>query len=241
MLRIGMLTPSSNTVLEPMTSAMLADLSGVSVHFSRFKVVEIGLDAAAVAQFDSEPVLRAAELLAHAKVDVIAWNGTSAAWLGLEHDRKLVERIQQSTGVQACTCVLGLQDILVMGEIREIGLVSPYTTDVQARIVSQLAQREVQCVAERHLGLRDNFAFAEVQEQQISSMISDVSASNPQAVVVLCTNLAGARLAPRLEGATGPIILDSVSITLWTAMRKIGFPPAALSGWGRLFSERRLQ
>jgi maleate isomerase len=79
--RLGMLTPSSNTVLEPITMAMLAGVSGVTAHFSRFKVTEIALSQQALGQFDHGEVLRAAELLAHAKVDVIAWNGTSASWL----------------------------------------------------------------------------------------------------------------------------------------------------------------
>jgi len=32
-----MLTPSSNTALEPVTAAMLANLPEVTAHFSRFK------------------------------------------------------------------------------------------------------------------------------------------------------------------------------------------------------------
>src|SRR6202012_4181159 len=84
MTRLGMLTPSSNTALEPITYAMLAGVENVSVHFSRFKVTEIALSEAALRQFDDSEILRAAELLAHAKVDVVAWNGTSASWLGFD-------------------------------------------------------------------------------------------------------------------------------------------------------------
>src|ERR1700757_393578 len=68
-IRLGMLTPSSNTTLEPVTSAMLAGLPGVSAHFSRFRVTEIALTDEALAQFDDRPILVAAELLAHARVD----------------------------------------------------------------------------------------------------------------------------------------------------------------------------
>ena len=75
-----MLTPSSNTALEPITQAMVAGLPEVSAHFSRFKVTEIALSDSALAQFDDSEILRAAELLAHAKVDVIGWNGTSSKW-----------------------------------------------------------------------------------------------------------------------------------------------------------------
>jgi maleate cis-trans isomerase len=47
-IRLGMLTPSSNTVLETATVAMIADLSNVSAHFSRFRVTQIGLQTASL-------------------------------------------------------------------------------------------------------------------------------------------------------------------------------------------------
>jgi hypothetical protein len=49
---LGMLTPSSNTVLEPVTAAMLAGLPEVSAHFGRFRVTEIALSRQALGQFD---------------------------------------------------------------------------------------------------------------------------------------------------------------------------------------------
>lgn len=42
-IRLGILTPSSNTALEPMTAAMLSELPHVSAHFARFTVTEIAL------------------------------------------------------------------------------------------------------------------------------------------------------------------------------------------------------
>src|SRR6478752_8629679 len=132
--RLGMLTPSSNTALEPISYAMLTGIPDVSVHFSRFKVTEIALSEAALRQFDDSEILRAAELLAHAKVDVIAWNGTSASWLGLERDERLVERIERATGIKACTCVLACRQLMLSLGGNRIGLVTPYTEDVQRRI-----------------------------------------------------------------------------------------------------------
>src|SRR3954467_6594624 len=79
---LGMLTPSSNTALEPLTNAMVADLPGVSAHFSRFPVTEISLRDQALGQFDDSKILEAARLLADARVKVIGWNGTSSGWLG---------------------------------------------------------------------------------------------------------------------------------------------------------------
>ena len=41
---LGMLTPSSNTILEPVTTRMIADIAEASVHFGRFKVTEMPPD-----------------------------------------------------------------------------------------------------------------------------------------------------------------------------------------------------
>ena len=83
---LGMLTPSSNTVLEPMTHDILAELDDVSAHFARFRVTEITLSEYGLGQFDMAPFLDAAGLLGDAKCDVIAWNGTSGGWRGFAYD-----------------------------------------------------------------------------------------------------------------------------------------------------------
>ena len=67
-IRLGMLTPSSNSILEPMTARLLAGMPGVSAHVSRFRVTEIGLSQAALGQFETGRMLAAAELLADARV-----------------------------------------------------------------------------------------------------------------------------------------------------------------------------
>ena len=79
---LGVLTPSSNTALEPLTSALAASAGNCSAHFSRFTVTEISLAEGALNQFDDSKILAAAELLADAKVDVIGWSGTAAGWRG---------------------------------------------------------------------------------------------------------------------------------------------------------------
>ena len=117
--RLGMITPSSNSVLEPVTCAMMANAAGVSAHFSRFRVTEIALDAAALNQFDASMMLPAADLLADAKVDAIAWNGTSASWLGVGRDRSLCAAISARTGAPATTSTLACIDaVAVLGATR---------------------------------------------------------------------------------------------------------------------------
>lgn len=78
--RPAILTPSSNTALEPLTAAMLHGLPDVTAHFGRFRVTEISLSEYGLAQFQLEPMLAAVRMLAAAHVHVICWNGTSSGW-----------------------------------------------------------------------------------------------------------------------------------------------------------------
>jgi maleate isomerase len=237
--RIGMLTPSSNTVLEPTTAAMLSGLTDVTVHFARFKVTEIALSDEALGQFDDAEILRAAELLAHAKVDVIGWNGTSASWLGFDRDERLCERIEALTKARACTSVLAFREIFSQRNIRRLGLVTPYTSDVQERIMTNWGAAGVTCTAERHLGLSDNFSFADVDERRVAELVREVAGEGCEAVAVVCTNMRGARMAEPLEAELGIPIYDSIATTLWKGLRLAGVETSRVQGWGSLFADDR--
>jgi maleate isomerase len=235
--RLGMLTPSSNTVLEPVTYALLGGAPDVSAHFSRFKVTEIALSEQALGQFDDSAILSAAELLAHAKVDVIAWNGTSASWLGFEKDERLCERITSATGIRATTTVLAYREIFQRTGLKRVGLVTPYLDDVQARIMTTWGAAGFRCTAERHLGLQDNFSFATVDEGMVERLCREVITEGCDGVAVVCTNMRGALVAEALERELGVPIYDSIAVTLWKCLAEAGVPPSRIAAAGRLFRE----
>ena len=236
---LGMLTPSSNTTLEPVTAAMLSQLPEVSAHFGRFRVTEIALSADALAQFDNQEILGAAELLSHARCQVIGWNGTSSGWLGFESDRKLCAAIERSTGALACTSVLALNEILQTTGVKRLGLVTPYRDDVQAAIVRNYAREGVVCTAERHLGLQDNFSFSQVTAEEIRAMVREVmggpAGQRPEAVAIFCTNLRGAPLVAELEAEFGVPVYDTIATAVWKALRLAGIDTRRVTQWGSLF------
>ncbi len=236
-IRLGMLTPSSNTVLEPITTAMLCHLPEVSVHFSRLPVTEISLCEQALDQFAVEKILQAARLLADARVDVIAWNGTSSGWLGFDTDVELCHQIAEATGTPATTSVLALNEILEAKNAHDFALVTPYMHDVQQRIVENYGRAGFRCVAERHLGLQVNFSFAEVSEEQIRKMVHEVAAAGPQVITTFCTNLRAAPLIADLERELEIPTYDTISAVVWKSLRTAGVVTRRISGWGSLFAE----
>lgn len=234
---LGMLTPSSNTTLEPVTTAMLSDIPEASAHFGRFRVTEIALSNQALAQFDDSEILRAAELLSHAKVQSIGWNGTSSGWLGFEADERLCRRITELTGVAACTSVLALNEIFDLTKVRRFGLVTPYLDDVQAAIIKNYASAGYECVAEQHLRKQDNFSFSEVTAEELRSMVYAVAKDKPQAITIFCTNLRGAPLVQQLEQEVGIPIYDTIATVVWKALKQAGADTRRIRHWGSLFRE----
>jgi maleate isomerase len=231
--RLGLLTPSSNTCVEPVTAAFLRPVeSRVSAHFARFPVTRIALGAEESAQFDFEPMLAAARLLADAQVDVIAWCGTSGSWLGIDVDRELCRRIEAATSIPATTSTLALLEAFVAYGVRRYGLAVPYTQEVTARIEANYAAAGFECVARDSLGITENFAFDQVPPAEITRLVESV-AGGADAVAVVCTNLRAAPLVEELESRLRGHVIDSTIATLWHALQ-IATGSASISGWGDL-------
>jgi maleate isomerase len=230
--RLGVLTPSSNTVLEPVVVELTAGLPNLSVHFTRFRVTEISLSEAGLKQFAMDAIVEAARLLSDARVDAISWSGTSAAWLGLDYDRALCAAILKDTGTPATTATLSIVDALRARGIGRVGLVTPYTESVQQRIVDTFANESIEIVAERRLNFTDNFSFAEATGGQILDMAREVGASRPDAILILCTNLRGAPLVQQIEREMETPVLDSVVLGLLGGLRSmsVGFSHVAHTG-----------
>jgi len=234
---IGMITPSANVVVERVTIAVLADFPEVSGHFSRTPVV--GSSDFYKDDYDWDGMLGAARLLAHAKLDVICWNGSKGVGLGFDADHILCERITAETGISATTSVLALEAVLQGRKVRNIGLVSPHTEAYQAKMTAALAKRGFPCIAEAHAGFSDNFSYCTVPDSDIVAMVRKVAAAKPDAIVTFCTNFPAAHLVEPLERETGTPIYDTTSIGVWDALRRAGVETDRGARWGSLFAGTR--
>lgn len=234
---LGVLTPSSNTVLEPLSQAIVSGLDDVTVHFGRFRVTEISLDKKALNQFNHEPILEAAQLLSDAQVNVIVWSGTAAGWLGFQTDEMLCAEIESAMGIPAATSVLALNEIFEKTNVGTFGLVTPYLDEIQEKIIANYQVAGFECVASKNLRDKGNFSFSEVTEDTIETMIREAADAKPDAITVFCTNLRGAGVVDRMEKEIGIPIYDTVSTAIWKSMKIAGASNERIKGWGRLFTE----
>ncbi len=232
---LGVLTPSSNTRLEPLTAAMVSDLVGVSAHFSRFRVVDVGLDAAD--QFDPSGILAASDLLADARVDSIVWSGTSGGWRGVADDLALCAAITERTGIPATTSTLALLEAVSRLSVDSLGLVTPYPADMHAAVVATLQGAGIDVVSSVALdSTPSNWELSLIEPETIASAVRTVAEARPDAVTVFCTNLVGADRAEEWERETGATILDSVALAVWHALDLAGYRGQAPRSWGSLFT-----
>jgi maleate isomerase len=220
-MRLGFLTPSSNTVMEPLIADLLRDEPGVTAHFSRFRVVAINLGEASRGQFDTGPILTATELLADAKVDAICWGGTSGSWLGFAQDEALCGAITARTGLPATAATLALRDELRAIPARRVALVTPYLEEVQRAIIANLAAEGFHVAAERHLEDPGNWSFCTHTPETVDALVESAldEAPDTEAVIIHCTNFRGLPGAPEIARRRGVPVLDSVAVSLRGAMR----------------------
>jgi maleate isomerase len=244
-IRLGILTPSSNTALEPLTHALLASFNTqqttykITAHFSRFPVTTISLSPSGLAQFDLAPILAAAELLAHAEVDIIGWSGTSAGWLGFDKDIRLCEEIEKATGITATTSILALNKALELWGIKKLGLITPYQEDVEMKIMENYAAIGVVIEEgmEKHLGLVKNTDIAEIGEKVLDELVKYVVGKRVDAVTTFCTNLVAAQRVEFWEKEHGTPFFDTVATVIWDMLAKCGVDARGLNGWGMIFQK----
>lgn len=218
--RIGIIIPSSNTVVEPATERLLRDETGVTAHFARFRVTEISDDPASRAQFEIEAVVAAASRLADAEVDAILWSGTAASWLGFAWDDTLVSAIETATGTPATTAVRAITNELRQAGAETIGLVTPYVAAIEGAIVETYREIGIKTVARERLDLTENTAYGRVDEETIAGMVRAVATGpdRPDAVIIMCTNLAGAFVAPALTEDLRLPVIDSVRAAMMAGL-----------------------
>lgn len=232
--RIGHVTPSSNTVLEPLTYAMNAGLQGLaSHHFSRVRVKTVSLDPAIDAQFGLERMLEGARLLADAPVDALVWNGTSASWRGLENDLAFCKSLSDETGLPVSTTTLAFYRAFRENGWTRIGLALPYTRDVSVRLVEEYTRQGLTVTGAPDLGISDNIAIGAVAPEAMRALLRKAAEGRPDCIAVVCTNLAAAPLVEEMEAELGLPIVDSVAVTFQEALRLAGID-RPIEGWGRL-------
>lgn len=233
--RIGMIVPSSNTVVEPICSRIFFGMEDVvTVHYSRLEVVNVSLDDNSTRQFAVDTMLRAADQLAQAKVDAIIWNGTAGSWLGIERDREMCQKIEEKTKIPMSTASLGLVGSYQDFDIKRLHLVTPYIKEMNDVIIREYEKLGLTAAGVTGLGITENTEIGSVTKEQLETLCCSTGAGHGEGIAVVCTNLAAAWRADLIEKRSGAVVFDSVTAAVREALKLCGLEKLSFQGWGKL-------
>jgi maleate isomerase len=200
--RVGLLVPSSNTVMEVDFQQRLP--SHASLHTGRMYMEETTPEAEA--EMLDRHALPAAKAVASARPHVIVFGCTSAGALrGNVYDAEFCRRLAHETGTPVISVISAVRQAIGKRDGRRLGVVTPYIDELNQKIKESLEQDgELEVVTIAGLGITENFAIAEVTPDDIVGFArQSVASERIDLLFVSCTNFrafeAVDQLADQLE------------------------------------------
>ncbi|SMC05784.1 maleate isomerase [Sulfobacillus thermosulfidooxidans DSM 9293] len=233
--KIGIILPSSNTIVEPRSYELISWVPGVSLHFARLPVVRIEANETSFRQFAWEAFDRACDELLSAEVDELIWNGTSGGWLGVDWDQTLSEHLTSVAKRPVITAFEATIEATKALCVRTVSLVTPYIEELNQRIMRNFAAMAIDVIKECHLNLTQNTDFARISSNTILTCLQEVDDDNAQASVIFCTNMNGSVVVRTWERQSHKPVIDSVQATLWWGLKRLDVSTTSLTRYGQLF------
>lgn len=203
-LSVGLLIPSSNTVME-------RDLHREFdpphlVHTARMLLDDV--TAAAEQRMLDEEAVPAARRVAAVRPDLVVFGCTSASSLhGRGYDDAFRATLAETTG----TPVIGVLSsaIAELTGARGIAVFTPYVEELTASIAESLAAAGLPVVAAKGLGIKDNNEIGAIEPDAIVAAVSDMDLGDADVVFCSCTNLRAYETRSALAQATGRRVVTS--------------------------------
>jgi maleate isomerase len=243
--RIGVLTPHADVGPESELQAMAPP--GVAIHATRvaFGAMAAGgamdptIPLAPVRAFAEPPhVDNAAELLAAAPLDAIAYGFTSSAYvIGVEGEAEMMARLERRTrGIPVvATCRAAVEGLRVLGA-RRIVLIDPpwFDTELNALGRRYYESAGFEVVYSEPCGLPSD--QAKITPSDLHTWVSEhVSTTDAEAIVIGGNGFRAVGAIAALEEDLGRFVVTANQALLWAALRVADADPGSVSDYGRLF------
>lgn len=206
-LRVGLVVPSSNTVME---GDFHTQIGGECI-LSTARIFIENVTREAEIRMLEEDLPDAITLLRTTAPDVVVFGCTSAGALGtLAHDEGIGAMIRQGADAEAIT-VLGA----VIAQLRAIGarklaVFTPYLEDLTACIASSLAEAGFPPIKAAGMGILANLEIGAVTPAEIISFVeSQMEGCAPDCVFLSCTNWRAVEAIEPLRQRLGVPVISS--------------------------------
>lgn len=220
--RVGVVIPSSNTVME--VDLYRGVPAGATVHTARMYMVETTPEGEAAMLDDHLPA--AIRDLASARPDVVVFGCTSAGALrGKEYEAELVRRLAAETGAEAISVATAVGEAINRRGAKRVGVVTPYVDSLNEKIAASLAADGLDVAGIHGLGIDENFEIAAVDPRHIAQFAADCfGGTDIDLLFASCTNFRALDAVDRIEDRLGVPVMTSNLAALEAVMEKL---PAA--------------
>lgn len=237
--RIGLIVPSSNTVVEPDFARNLP--RGATLHTARMFLSET--TEAAERVMITQYVPQAVRDLASLYPDVVAFACTSGgAVLGADGEARLIENISRETGARVVSTNEAVKSRLERYQPERVAVITPYVDELNQRIRAGLEGRGLNLVHCSGLGITENYTLAGVPPAGILAYAQEQLADvRFDLLFVSCTNFRGVEARPLLMERFGVPVVTSNQATIEATLEALGLAPPAgseLAGAGSLRAAR---
>ena len=209
--RIGLIVPSSNTVMEPDFYRRLP--VDITLHTARMFLEDV--TAEAEAHMLDEFTLPAARDLATIQPDVVIFGCTSAGALrGNQFEEDFIQEISRVSGAPTIGVNQSVRETLKKLNAQKIVVITPYLDELNQRIQASLEQAGLEILNIQGLGICENTSIAKVSGQSIIELARNaVGDLQPDALFVSCTNFPAVDVLNRLRGLfTFPVISSNQAV-----------------------------
>ncbi len=216
-LRVALLVPSSNTVMENDLHAALPK-SQFTVHTDRMYLVETTREQEKRMIEDYAP--GAADDLGTLEPDVLVFGCTSAGSLfGLDYDAKVCRELGERAGCPAIGVISAVAEALDRQAARRLAVITPYNEDLTSSVAAAVAAgREIVCA--HGMGITSNVALADPTPADIIAFAREKLAGKKfDGVFVSCTNFRSYEARAALGEALGVPVVTSNSAVIAAIQR----------------------
>lgn len=232
--RIGLIVPSTNTINEPEFWRMAPE--GVGIFTARAMLQG---RATPESYFEmAKAVSGAADQLATAEVDIVAYGCTSGSFVCPMED--LIDDMQTRTGRPALAAAGAVVAALRALGARRVALATPYIDFVNQREREFLQEQGFEVVSLEALDLghtqEERRGIGRVPPEAIDRLARLADRPEADVVFISCTNLASLGVVERLEAELGKPVITSNQACFWACLRRLGLRDA-IPGFGRLLSQ----
>jgi maleate cis-trans isomerase len=230
--RLGLLTPSSNTVQEPEFSAALP--SDVSLHTGRVAYRDITPEEQmrCVLELESE-----SRKLADAEVGVIVFAATAPTLAkGKGYDRELIKRMEDAAGRPATTAATAFVEALALLGVEKIAIGAPWSKTMDKPMVSFMQASGFEVVNSEVAGYVAGVELGRTGPEAAYALGRQVDRPEAQAIIMPGGNWPAMNIVERLEREVGKPVLANNAVSLWAGLRLLKTPEGVI-GYGTLLRD----